>query len=41
MFARRSYEEELETWNGWLRKINGRIKNVPGVSTKLLPPTVG
>ena len=38
MFARRSYEEELETWNGWLRRISGRIKNVPGVSTKLLPP---
>ena len=38
MFTRRSHEREVEKWNGWLRRIEERVKQVPGVSTEVARP---
>ena len=38
MFARRNHEREIEKWNGWLRRVEDRVKQVPGVSTKIGRP---
>jgi L-seryl-tRNA(Ser) seleniumtransferase len=38
MFSERNYQRELDTWNGWLSRIEQRVKQVPGVSTKIAEP---
>lgn len=38
MFARRNHEREIEKWNGWLRRIETQVKQVPGVSTEIGRP---
>ena len=38
MFARRNHESEVKKWNGWLRRIEDRLRQVPGVSTKVGRP---
>ncbi len=38
MFARRNHESEVKKWNGWLRRIEDRLQQVPGVSTKVGRP---
>ena len=36
--SRRNIENELDKWNGWIRRIDAKLKQVPGVRTKHNPP---
>ena len=40
-FSQRDYDQEVEMWSGWLKRVARRIEQVPGVSTKLVarPPS--
>jgi L-seryl-tRNA(Ser) seleniumtransferase len=34
----RSHQNEVEKWTGWLRRLDAKVKQVPGVKTTLKPP---
>lgn len=34
----RSHAKEAEKWSGWLRRIDAKVKHVPGITTALKPP---
>ena len=35
-YSRRDYDQEVEMWSGWLKRVAQRIEQVPGVSTELV-----